>query len=113
VNRQALQLAEFAQHSVIRRLDELGTLRCPRYLKRLSYNPQCLVDIGEFNLDIRVGNLPELVELRASTSDAANPQLLKCGLKRILIAIAPVDWLDMLVHASENQGRECHDSSGR
>jgi hypothetical protein len=67
-----LQLAEFSQHSIIRRLDELRTLRCARYLKGLSYNPQCLIDIGELELDIRVGNLPQLVELRASAGDAAN-----------------------------------------
>src|SRR5262249_55730196 len=88
-------------------------LRGTRYLKCLSHDPQRLVDIGEFKLDIRVGNAPQRVELGASTGDAANSHLLKCGLKRILIAIAPVDGLDMLVHASENQVRKIHDRSGR
>jgi hypothetical protein len=113
VNRQALQPPAFAQHSVIRRLDELGTLGRTRCLEGLSYSAHGLVDIGEFQLDIRVADGPQLVELRASTGDAANPHLFEDFLKRILIAIASIDWLDMLVHASEHQVREIHESSGR
>ena len=103
--------AEFPQYPLVRRMNELGSLRRTSLLERVGNREQRIVQVCQLDFDVRVGDGAKLVQLGAPARHSPELRLFQDGLKRILVPIASVDRFDMLVHTGNDEVREIHGSS--
>ena len=83
-------------------------MRRASLLQCRNHGKQRFVEVCQLDLHVRVLDTSVLVQLRTPSGHSPERGLLENRLKRILVAAAPVDRFDMLVHAGKDNVRVIH-----